>query len=78
MHRFTVLILAAAGMFLMQVPGDAATPMARVSVRRCGSAGAVTAAKNDDVAGLIEILWALAKSIFNPRFRCRPHPDVPC
>ena len=68
MHRFTVFVLAAAGMFLLQVPGDAATPDGKGFPSADAAAQAlVTAAKNDDVAGLIEILGPSAKSIVTTR-----------
>ena len=68
MHRFTVFVLAAAGMFLLQVPGKAATPDGKGFPSADAAAQAlVTAAKNDDVAGLIEILGPSAKSIVTTR-----------
>jgi hypothetical protein len=68
MHRFTIFVLAAAGMFLMQVPGDAATPDGKGFPSADAAAQAlVAAAKNDDVAGLIEILGPSAKSIVATR-----------
>ena len=68
MHRFTVFVLAAAGMFLMQVPGDAATPDGKAFPSADAAAQAlVTAAKNNDVAGFIEILGPSAKGILVTR-----------
>ena len=64
MYRFSVFVLAVAGMFVLQVPGEAATPDGKAFPSADAAAQAlVTAAKNDDVAGLTEILGPSAKSI---------------
>ncbi len=64
MDDFRVLVLAAAGAVMLQVPGVAATPDGKGFPSADAAAQAlVMAAKNDDVAGLIEILGPSAKSI---------------
>lgn len=64
MHCFRIVVLAAAGAAMLQVPGVAATPDGKGFPSAGAAAQAlVTAAKNDDVAGLVEILGPSAKSI---------------
>jgi hypothetical protein len=64
MHRFTVIVLAAATALLLQLPIRAATPDGKAFPSADAAAQAlVTAAKNRDTAGLIEILGPSAKSI---------------
>jgi hypothetical protein len=68
MHRFSVFVLAAAGIFLLQVPSEGATPDGKAFPSANAAAQAlVAAAKNDDAAGLIEILGPSAKSIVTTR-----------
>jgi hypothetical protein len=68
MHRFTVFALAAAAALLLQLPGKGATPDGKGFPSADAAAQAlVTAAKNDDTAGLIEILGPSAKSIVTTR-----------
>ncbi len=64
MHHFSVFVLAAAGALLLQVPSEAATPDGKGFPSADAAAQAlVSAAKNDDVAGLIEILGPSAKNL---------------
>jgi hypothetical protein len=64
MHRFSVFLLAAAGALLLQGPSEAATPDGKGFPSADTAAQAlVSAAKNDDVAGLIEILGPSAKNL---------------
>src|SRR5260370_28989275 len=64
MDDVRVLVLAAAGAVMRQVSGAAATPDGKGFPSADAAAQAlVTAAKNGDVAGLIEILGPSAKSI---------------
>jgi hypothetical protein len=64
MHRFGTFALAAAGVIFLQVPGIAANPGGKAFPSADAAAQAlVAAAKNDDAAGLIEILGPSAKSI---------------
>src|SRR5260370_42256554 len=68
MDDVRVLVLAAAGAVMRQVSGAAATPDGKGFPSADAAAQAlVTAAKNGDVAGLIEILGASAKSIGSTR-----------
>jgi hypothetical protein len=64
MHRFSVFALAAMGMFLLQLRGEAATPDGKgFSSADAAAQALVAAAKNDDAAGLLEILGPSAKSV---------------
>jgi hypothetical protein len=64
MHYFRVLVLAAAGAAMLQVSVVAATLDGKGFPSADAAAQAlITAAKNDDVTGLIEILGPSAKSI---------------
>ena len=68
MHRFTVFVLAAAAALLLQIPGRGATPDGKAFPSADAAAQAlVNAAKNDDAAGLIEILGPSARSIVTTR-----------
>jgi hypothetical protein len=64
MFRFSTLVLASAGVILLQIPGVSATPDGKAFPSADAAAQAlVAAAKNDDAAGLMEILGPSAKSI---------------
>jgi DUF2950 family protein len=68
MHRFNLLVMAAAGALLVQVPAGAATPDGKGFPSADAAAQAlVSAANRDDVAGVIEILGPSAKSIVSTR-----------
>jgi hypothetical protein len=67
MRRFTVFLLTAAGAFLLHVPGEAAVDGKGFPSADAAAQALVSAAKNDDVAGLIEILGPSAESIVTTR-----------
>lgn len=68
MQGFTGFVLAAAGALLLQVPSEAATPDGKGFPSADAAAQAlVNAAKNDDVAGIIEILGPSAKELVTTR-----------
>jgi hypothetical protein len=66
MRQFGAIVLAAAGTLLLQIPGTAATPDGRGFPSADAAAQAlVSAAKSDDVAGLIAILGPSARTLLS-------------
>jgi hypothetical protein len=63
-RHISVLVLAAAGALLLQIPGTAATPDGKgFPTPNAAAQALVNAAKSNDVAGLIAILGPSAKTI---------------